>query len=114
MNRLEVSKYTPVSIIFIVSKVLEQAIYTQTEEYLTTNDILYTFHSGFRNSSSTDSYLIFLTDYIRSQMAKGKFTGMVLLDIQKAFDSVVHEILTNKLKVMGIGSSGWFRLYLSN
>ncbi len=93
---------------------LEQAIYTQIEEYLTTNDILYIFHSGFRNSSSTDSYLIYLTDYIRSQMAKGKYTGMVLLDLEKAFDIVVHEILTNKLKVMGIGPSGWFRSYLTN
>ncbi len=113
-NRLEVSNYRPVNILCIVSKVLEQAIYTQIEEYLTTNDILHIFHSEFRNSSSTDSYLIYLTNYIRSQVAKGKYTGMILLDLQKAFDTVVHEILTNKLKAMGIGSSGRFRSYLTN
>ncbi len=46
-------------------------------------------------------------------MAKEKYTGMVLLDLQRAFDTVVHEILTNKLKAMDIGSSGWFTSYLT-
>ncbi len=47
-------------------------------------------------------------------MAKGKYTGMVLLDLQKAFDTVDHEILMNKLKAMGIRSSAWFRACLTN
>ncbi len=54
-NRLEVSNYRLVSILCIVSKGI-----------FDNKDILYTFHSGFRNSSSTDSYLIYLTDYLRS------------------------------------------------
>ncbi len=47
-------------------------------------------------------------------MAKGKYTGMVLLDLQKAFDTVDHEILINNHKAMGIGSFAWFRSYLTN
>ncbi len=39
---------------------------------------------------------------------------MVLIDLQKAFDTVDHEILFNKLKAMGIGFSAWFRSYLTN
>ncbi len=81
---------------------------------MTTNDILHTFQSEFRNSFSTDACLIYLTDYIRTQMAQGKYTGMVLLDLQKAFDTVDHEILINKLMAMGIGSSAWFRSHLTN
>ncbi len=65
-NKVEVSNYRPVSILYVVSKILERAIYTQIEDNLTTNDILYTFQSGFRNSFSTDSCLIYLTDYIRT------------------------------------------------
>ncbi len=62
---------------------------------------------------STDTCLIHLTDHIRVQMAKGNYTGMVLLDLQKAFDTVDHNILCSKLEAMGIGSTNWFRSYLN-
>ncbi len=41
----------------------------------------------------------------------GRYTGMVLLDLQKAFDTVDHTILCNKLEAMGIGFD-WFKSYL--
>ncbi len=44
-------------------------------------------------------------------MATGKYSGMVLLDLQKTFDTVDHAILCDKLEIMGI-ESGWFRSYL--
>ena len=40
--------------------------------------------------------------------------GMVLLDLQKAFDTVDHDILCNKLIHMGVGCIGWFESYLKN
>ena len=55
----------------------------------------------------------FLTDYIGSQLDQGKYVGMLLLDVQKAFDSVNHDILCYKLEAMGI-KSAWFKSYLSN
>ena len=49
-------------------------------------------------------------------MAAGKYTGMVLLDLQKAFDTVDHEILCSKLEAWGIhfDSVKWFKSHLSN
>ena len=44
----------------------------------------------------------------------GNYTGLVLLDLQKAFDTVDHVILCKKLEAMGIASVDWFRSYLSN
>ncbi len=93
---------------------MERAIYIQLEHYLKENDILYEFQSGFRVIHSIETRLIHLTDHIRVQLAKGNYTGMVLLDLQKAFDTVGYTILCNKLETMGIGSANWFRSYLSD
>ncbi len=67
-------------------------------------DILCEFQSSFRGIHSTETCLNRLKDHIRVQMAKGNYTGMVLLNSQKAFDTVDHNILCNKLEAMGIGS----------
>ena len=55
------------------------------------NDLLYMYalQSGFRLSFSTDSCLIHLSDFIRKQQDKGHYTGMVILDLQKAFDTAI-------------------------
>ena len=51
-------------------------------------------------------------DHIRTLTSKGNYVGMVLLDLQKAFDTVDHEILYNKLEAMGINFTKWFQSYL--
>ena len=61
---------------------------------------------------STDTCLIHLLDYIRDNNSKGLFTGMIMLDLQKAFDTVDHEILCNKLSCMGVEAK-WFKSYLT-
>ena len=96
-----------------MSKVLEKAIYIQLENYLVQNNLLYKHQSGFRQSFSTDSCLIHLLDFIKCQSSRGLYTGLVMLDLQKAFDTVNHDILLGKLKAMGLESVEWFRSYLS-
>ena len=112
-ERSEVGNYRPVSILSVASKILERAVYVQLESYLRENDILYGFQSGFRGSFSTDTCLTHLTDHIHNQTSCGNFTGMVLIDLQKAFDTVDHVILLKKLEAMGESSVDWFRSYLS-
>ena len=112
-SRLEVSNYRPISLLSLVSKVLEKCVYVQVNEYLNTKNLIYDYQSGFRSGYSTETCLIYLTDYVRSKMSEGKYVGMCLLDVQKAFDSVNHNILCQKLEAMGIDSQ-WFKSYLSN
>ncbi len=109
---LNVTNDRPVSILCIVSKILERAIYTQVEQHLKEHNILYKYQSGFRKSYSIDTCLIHLIDHIRTHMANGRYTGMVLMDLQKAFDTVDHAILSDKLEATDI-KSDWLKSYLS-
>ena len=88
--RSEVGNYRPVSILCIVSKFSERAVYIQIESFLVRYSILYELQSEFRENYSNDSCLIHLTDHIKYQTSKDLFTEMVMLDLQKALDTVDH------------------------
>ena len=112
-DKLEVGNYRPISVLNTVSKILEKSVYVKIQKYLDEKELIYRYQSGFRPGHSTETCLLHLTDYIKQQTAKGFYTGMLLLDVQKAFDSVDHTILCKKLYAMGIDPT-WFISYLSN
>ena len=95
-----------------VSKILEKCVHDQIQKYLIDNNLIYQYQSGFRPGYSTDTWLIYLTDFIKDNIAKGYFVGALLLDVQKAFDCVDHKILCEKIKAIGIDPA-WFKAYLS-
>ena len=115
-DKTEVGNYRPVSILSIISKVFERVVYDQIQTYLDERKLLYNFQSGFRPRFSTDTCLIHLTDFIKFQMDKGYLVGMVLLDLQKAFDTVDHSISLTKLEALGLSEDmvRWFHSYLSD
>ena len=65
---------------------------------------------------STDSWLLQLTDFILRGMGKGFYTRMILVDLQKAFDTLDHTLLLRKMECIGFKNSviKWFQSYLSN
>ena len=65
---------------------------------------------------STDSCLLQLTDFILRGMGKGFYTRMILVDLQKAFDTLDHTLLLRKMECIGFKNSviKWFQSYLSN
>ena len=115
-SKTEPGNYRPVSILSVTSKILERIVYNQLEHYLKENNLLYKLQSGFRPSFSTGTCLTFLMDYIRSEMDFENYIGMVMIDLQKAFDTVDHSILENKLKAIGLDGNAiaWFDAYLTN
>ena len=115
-GRGEVGNYRSVSILPVVSKIFERIVYDQLSKHLDKHNILYKYQSCFRKSNSTEKALIDLSDRIKFSMDKSLYTGMVMIDLQKAFDTVNHAIMSDKLGAIECddGSVKWFNSYLSN
>ena len=98
-SKTDLKNYRPVSFHPLISKLIEKAIHIQTQEYQNKNDLIDKFQSFFRKNFLTDSCLVQLTDYIIKGMDKEQHTGMILADLQKAFDTVDHDVLLKKWNV---------------
>ena len=115
-SKTDPKNYRPISLLPLLSKLIEKAIHIQTQEYLDKHGLLYKFQSGFRKNFSTDSCLVHLSDFIINGMDKGLHTGMILIDLQKAFDTLDHDILLEKMECLTFKKPviKWFKSYLSN
>ena len=73
-------------------------------------NILFKFQSGFRKFHSTDSCLSYLQDKVAKGFDSGLLTGMILIDLQKAFNTIDHKILIEKMNCMGFSNdvTKWF------
>ena len=109
----DVNNYRPIAILSVVSKVIEKIISNQLKEFLEENKLLSETQHGFRAKLSTETALVKVTDKIYNNMDKGYVTLLVLCDLSKAFDSVDHNTLLDKLRHHNIDTS-WFREYLSD
>ena len=88
----DVNNYRPISVLPLVSKIMERAIQVQFLAFLTEHDLLSDFQSGFRKKHSTETAVVYLTDYILEQMDRQMITGAVFIDLKKAFDLVDHAV----------------------
>ena len=114
-DKYDVNNYRPISVLPVLSKIIERAVHDQLYSFLTDNNILNSCQSGFRRNHSTSSSLIDVSDYILQNMNQGLVTGALFLDLKKAFDTVNYDILLKKLHNYGVtgNSLNWFRSYLS-
>ena len=113
-DSMKISNYRPVSILPLFSKVLERLMYNRLMSFITKHKVLYKYQFGFRQNHSANMALILLIDKITSAIDNGEFVLGVFLDFQKAFDTVNHEILLQKLNVYGIRGTAysWLEDYL--
>ena len=80
--------------------------------YLITNHILSPSQYAYRPSHSTEDAILDIVEWAARKVDVGDVTSLTSIDLSKAFDSVDHSMLLNKLEWYGI-SSRWFSSYLS-
>lgn len=111
-----IDNYRPISLLPAVSKVFESIIYEQVYEYFTTNKILYCSQYGFRSGHSTEQASIELVDRILNIMQNDDIPFSIYMDLSKAFDTLNHNILLEKLRFYGLSDETvlYFESYLRN
>ena len=112
-KKIDPSNDRSISLLPLISKIIEKVVHDHTNVFLSANKIC-NYQSGFRTNHSTNLCLSFLADKILKHFDKSLLTGMILIDLQKAFDTVNHAILLKKLEAISFSDKyiRWFRSYL--
>jgi len=115
-NVKELTNYRPVSVLPCLSKLFERVVYNRLVEFIEKHSILSECQFGFRKKHSTEHCVTLLVDNICKAMDNGNNFVGIFLDLSKAFDTVNHKILLDKLEHYGIRGNTlqWIKHYLTN
>ena len=115
-NKSFVNNWRPISIIPLVGKLLEKLCVKLLNNHLDINNILCDEQYGFRPKRSTILAIFTFVKKVTEEINQRKLVGAIYLDFAKAFDSVNHPILLEKLKNMGISKRllNWIKSYLEH
>ena len=110
-----VSNYRPISLLSVFSKISEKLMYKRLYNFLEVHKILYNLQLGFCASHSTNPTLIRLTESIKNSLDNKHFGCGIFIDLQKAFDTVNHQIFLNKHEHCGVRGTAlaWFSSILA-
>ena len=98
----ETNNYRPISLLLTISKLLEKVMYKRTYGFLEDSKQIYKSQYGFRTAHSCENAISELVSEIIKGKQDGMYTLAVFLDLSKAFDSLEHDVLLNKLHKYGI------------
>ena len=115
-SKLDFHNYRPISLLSIYSKIFEKLIYSRVYAYLVKFNLISTKQFGFRSNHSCNHAIISLTEHVKKLLDEGQIVCGVFVDLEKAFDTVHHDILCDKLNAYGLRGkvNELFKSYLSN
>ena len=103
--------YRSISLLPAISTFFEKAAHIQLSNYFTQNKLFYHSQYGFQEDHSTELAALELVDRIHLDLDKRKYPIAIYVDLSKAFDTLDHNILLNKLKYYGVKNTelSWFQ-----
>ena len=115
-SKLEVSNYRPISLSSNIDKIFEKLMHSRLIKFFEEKQNLYYRQFGFRKDFSTNHAILTLLESIQEALDDGQFACGIFIDLEKAFNTISHDILLEKLNHYGIRriSNDWFRSYLSD
>ena len=107
--------FRPISVLLIFSKILERVVHRMVYSYFQKHRLLSLLQSGFHPLHSTSTCLTHVTNTVLENIDKGLLTGLIFLDLSKAFHTLDHSIILDKLTSSGMNRSAvqWFGSYLT-
>ena len=111
-----VTNYRPISLLSVFNKLLEKLMFLRLMSFLNKNNILFHKQFGFRQHHSTLQAVLSIADKIQTSIDSSSYSCGIFLDLSKAFDTVNHKFLLDKLFFYGIRGIAleWFKSYLCN
>lgn len=102
-----ISDTRPIAKLSETSKLFERIVHTKLPNTSNREELLTPRQAGFRLSHSNQTALLGVLDDVRHAITKSEAMILLLFDFSKAFDSIAHRILINKLRQLNIGNSIW-------